>query len=125
MYPSESWQEWAQWFPCWADKDILSLRKEVRRKQREVTRLLAAKEEEERMEMQQSSPAANATAFLKGMVKGLTIIGGVVELGKMIGEIPLTVKALRFNLNKLLQVQKLVEQEIQIRKDRESHPAVH
>lgn len=112
MYPSESWREWAQWFPCWEDKDMRSLRKEVRRKLREVARLLVEKEREEHAELQQSSPERNTVSFLQGFLTGLSVARGVATLIKAAIDIPLTVGALRFNLNKLLQIQQLVEQEI-------------
>ena len=120
MYPSTSWMEWAQWFPCWEDGKLRSLLKEVHCKRKQVEHLLAAKEEEDRRIREQSTLDVNQAAFLKGVSTGLTIVGGVIEMTKMIGDIPLTTMALRFNLDKLLQVQALVEQEIQRRNSRES-----
>lgn len=119
MYPSTSWTEWSRWFPIWGDRDLASLLKEVRCKRKQVEHLLAAKEEEERIELQQSSPAMNEVAFLKGVAKGLTFVWGVIEITGVIGNIPLTTTVLRFNLDKLLQTQTLAEEEMHRRKDRE------
>ena len=125
MMPTEISEEWAQWFPCWEVKDLHSLIKESRRKRKEIQQLLTEREQREREEQRQweeglrtDPDATRIAAFYAGFAKGCSILCGY-GLVKMLADIPQTTGALRFNVDKLLRIQRLAEHELHRRGDGE------